>query len=400
MSTVLEGLRVIDCSQVIQAAAGANILQELGADVIKIESPIGDVSRTWTHVLGVSHQLAAGRNATFEWVNRGKRSITLDLKTDAAQEILNRIVATADVFLTNHRSEVRERLRFDYESLAAINPRIVYGVGSAYGSKGPSAGQGGYDNVAFARSGLMYCVGGDSDEPQYMSAGLVDQTAGSMLALGVLGALVSRGHTGRGQQVETSLLGAVLNLMSTPLNTYLLTGHLPTRPSRASMPSPIVGWYRCKDDRWLMLSITRQRTWPQFCEIVGLTIANDPRYATAKARAQNCRALIASIDKKMVSLDRAEWLRRFEAADIQCAPVNRLEDLPTDAQVVANRYIKQVQHETLGSIRLVSLPLSFSGSTMTDGTDAPELGQHTEEILLELGYTWDDITELRKSQSI
>ena len=401
MTNVLDGLLVVDCSQVIQAAASANILQELGAQVIKIESPLGDISRTWTHVLGVSHELPGGRNATFEWVNRGKRSITLDLSTDGGREVLSQLVTKADVFVTNHRKDVRERLRFDYESLKAVNPQLVYGVGNAYGGRGPSSGQGGYDNVAFARSGLMYCVGGDSDEPQYMTAGLVDQAAGTMLALGILAALLARPRLGHGQQVESSLLGTVLHLMSTPLNTYLLTGHLPTRPSRTKMSSPLVGWYRCRDDRWLMLSITRPQTaWPQLCQLLGLVIADDVRFASAKARAQNSGALIAMIDQAMLKTDREDWIARLEGADIMCAPVNRIEDLPMDAQVIANGYIKQVAHDSLGPTRLVALPLGYSSSSLSDGHDAPELGQHTEEILLELGYDWDGIDELRESRSI
>ncbi len=212
MPNLLDGIRVIDWTQAHHGAATGYMLGDLGADVIKVEDPDGDIARTWRSIMGVPLDLPGGRNVLFEGANRNKRSVTLNLKTEEGKELFAELVGGADILITNHRRVVRERLGLDYASFAPNNPRLVYAVASGYGQTGPSADERSFDNVAFAWSGMMHLIGEEDSPPNYMAPGAADQLGATMLVQAVLGALYWRERTGEGQMVEASLLGALVHL--------------------------------------------------------------------------------------------------------------------------------------------------------------------------------------------
>lgn len=398
MDKLLDGVKVVDWTQAHHGSATGYMLGDMGADVIKVEDPDGDIGRTWRSILGVSLELPGGRNILFEGANRNKRSITMNLRSDRGKELFRELVDDADVLLTNHRRPVRERLGLDYPSLSDQHPRLIYALATGYGEAGPFADERSFDNVAVAWSGMMHCLGEEGSPPQYMTPGVCDQLGATMLAQGVLGALYYRERTGQGQQVEASLLGAMSNMLAMPFNLFLMTGRLPKRPVRTEVFNPLVGWYRCADDRWIMFSLNRpQEAWPDFCQVVGLgdSVETNPKFDTTRHRAENCAELIAVIDEAIARRPRDEWLAACRDRGLICAPVNRIEDISTDVQMTANHYVVDMDHETLGPIKTVGAPVTYSKAQAEVRRGAPELGQHTEEILLELGYSWDQIEELR-----
>ena len=312
MPNLLDGIKVIDWTQAHHGAATGYMLGDLGADVIKVEDPQGDIARSWRSIMGVSLELPQGRNILFEGANRNKRSITLNLKAEAGTEIFRQLLADADVLITNHRQGVRERLGLDYQTLSKDYPRLIYAVASGYGESGPSANERSFDNVAFAWSGMMSLIGEEDGPPLYMSPGAGDQLGATMLSQGIIGALYWRERTGEGQQVEASLLGALVHFLAMPFNIYLMSGQLPGKPTRRKIFNPLVGWYPCSDGRWIMFSNNRpQESWHDFCEILGLgeDLENSPKFNSTRARANNCEELIELIDQATLGKPRDEWLK-------------------------------------------------------------------------------------------
>ena len=403
MTNLLDDIRVIDWTEAHHGAATGYMLGDLGADVIKVEDRDGDIARTWRSIMGVPLDLPGGRNVLFEGANRNKRSVTLNLKTPEGNSIFRRLVTEADVLITNHRLGVRERLGLDYNSLCQDNPRLIYAVASGYGEKGPFFDERSFDNVAFAWSGMMHLVGDEDGPPQYMTPGAADQLGATMLTQGIIGALYWRERSGEGQQVEASLLGALVHLLAMPFNIYLMSGRLPKRPARQRAFNPLVGWYQCSDGQWIMFSINRpQESWHDFCEVLSLgeELETNPKFNSTRARAENCEELIKAIDRVIGTKPRDVWLSLCRAKGLICAPVNSVQDIANDAQIAANGYVFDFEHEVLGKTKTIGFPISFSRLQPEVKTGAPELGQHTEEVLLHTGYTWDDIQGFREKGAI
>ena len=335
MTNLLDGIKVIDWTQAHHGAATGYMLGDLGADVIKVEEPDGDIARNWRSIMGVPLDLPGGRNILFEGANRNKRSITLNLKKPEGSNIFRKLVANADVLITNHRRGVRQSLGLDYEVLSQDNPHLIYAVASGYGEEGPSAHERSFDNVAFAWSGMMHLIGEEDSPPQYMAPGAADQLGATMLTQGVIGALYWRERTGEGQQVEASLLGALVHLLAIPFNMYLMGGRPPKRPARHKVFNPLVGWYPCSDSKWIMFSNNRpQESWHDFCQVLGLgeEVETNPKFNSTRNRAENCEELITIIDRATNDKPRAEWLSLCRAQGLICAPVNSVEDIANDAQ--------------------------------------------------------------------
>lgn len=399
MTNLLDGIRVIDWTQAHHGAATGYMLGDLGADVIKVEDPDGDIARTWRSIMGVPLDLPGGRNVLFEGANRNKRSITLNLKTGEGKKLFTELVGGADILITNHRRVVRERLGLDYASLGPNNPRLIYAVASGYGEAGPSADERSFDNVAFAWSGMMHLIGEEDSPPNYMAPGAADQLGATMLVQAVLGALYWRERTGEGQQVEASLLGALVHLLALPLNIYLMSGRLPKRPTRRKVFNPLVGWYPCSGGQWIMFSMNRpQESWHDFCQVLGLgeDVESNPSFSSTRDRAEHCEELIDIIDRATASRTREELLALCRAKGLICAPVNSVQDIPLDAQIAANGYVFDYGHEVLGNTKTIGFPVSFSRLQPEVRSGAPELGQHTEEVLLERGYSWGQIAGFRE----
>lgn len=399
MAGALEGIRVLDWTIWQMGPVASRVLADLGAEVIKIEHPItGDMARGVQRISGVLPILPGGINYYFESNNRNKKGITLDLKKPKGKQVLSKLVENSDVFVTNFRKDVAERLGVDYQTLRGFNPRLIYAVGSGYGQKGPDSGLPAADFCGVARSGMMYAVGETGMTPLYVSGGIADQTGGFMLALGVMAALIARERLGRGQLIEVSLLGSMVAMQGLNLDAFLTIGQDWGRFERAKAANPLWNYYRCADDRWIAFAATYTTFWPIFCEKVinRPELSEDPKFKTMEGRRENAQELISILDKIFLTKPREEWMELAKEADIWYAPLNKISDLPNDPQVSEN-YIFEFDHPTAGHLRLEGFPVQLGETPASYSLPAPELGQHTEEILLEVcKYSWEEIESLRK----
>lgn len=400
MAGPLEGIRVIEWAWALQGPAIGYILGDLGAEVIKIESPVvGDFSRGLGRWLDIDVRLAGGTNVLWETANRSKKSIVLDLSKDQGRQILYRLIGKSDVFVNNFRPSVRRKLGVDYETLSRYNPRLVYATASGCGKEGPDVELRAYDNIGMARAGLMYAVGEPTNGPQQMVFGMADMLGATVTAMAIITALFERERSGSGQEVEGSMLGALIHASALGINVYLLTGQLPEPPVRTRLFNPLVGWYRCADSKWVVFSENQpQEAWPRFCAALGLEeLVDQPMYNTTKARGENREGLIGIIGKAISARASQDWLKTFREHDLIFAPVNRFCDLPSDPQVTLNNYIVETDHPSLGKAKMVGFPYQFSRTPARVRNTAPEFGQHTEEVLLDVGgYNWEEIASFRE----
>ena len=403
----LRGIRIIECAGYLSAPAACYMLADLGAEVIKIEDrEKGDPARGTYALFGQSMSLPDGGNILFETANRNKKSVTLDLKKEKGREILYKLVKISDVFCTNFSLSTLSKLGIDYDTIIKHNPSIIYAIATSYGLRGPEKDKRAFDSIAQARSGIMFAVGGEPDDPPQQIGGPVfDQMTGTLLAYGILAALVAREKQGKGQLVETSLLGAAIHLQAYNVNTALLRGRAIARPSRKTLKNPLANHYECADGEWLLLSEAQaDRFWPCLCRALEIEyLEHDERFRDAESRRKHFRELTEILEKVFKTKTREEWLRilREKGGGLAFSPVLRHTDLPRDPQVVENRYIVEVKHPTLGDISVVGSPLNFSSTAPEIEGWAPKFGQHTEEVLLDLcGLSWEEIERLRDEEVI
>jgi crotonobetainyl-CoA:carnitine CoA-transferase CaiB-like acyl-CoA transferase len=319
--------------------------------------------------------------------NRGKRSIVLDVTTEAGRQTARELLSGADVFLTNVRPAALRRVGLDFESVAAGNPALVYGLITGYGERGPDADRAAFDVAAFwARSGLAHLLTRPGDTPPFQRGGMGDHTAGMTLAAAVCAALVARGRTGRGQLVSTSLYRQGAYTVSFDLNTFLMTGNPIAIGQRESMGNPCMNNYAAGDGRrfWIV-GLQAGRHWPPLCRAVGRADwLTDPRYDTPMNRAVNSRELIAELDAIFVTKPLEDWAKIFAGEpDFFWSPINSLEDVMADEQFYASGGIVNVP-DGEGGISMVASPADFHGTPWEPRSPAPQLGQHTDEILAEL----------------
>src|SRR5207244_6456278 len=398
-----EGIRVIAWTIWQQGPVASVMLGDLGADVIKIEERVGgDPGRGILKAQGLD--LRDRPNFYFEANNRNKRSLTVDLKHPAGVALVQRLAERADVFVQNFRKGVAGRLGLDAATLRARNPRLVYASASGYGPEGSESGAPSFDYLGLARSGIMFSAGEPDDEPLAIAGGIADQMGAVMLAYAVVVALFARERSGRGQEVDASHLGSMAWLQGLGLSARLMLGRALPRQARRSAVNPLWNHYRCADDQWIALSMLQpDRYWAQFCAALEMPeAATDPRFRTMLDRMMNCTDCIALLDEVFARRPRAEWLRRLaEGGDFIFSIINSVDDLPDDPQMVVNGYVTSFDHPTFGPTRMMGVPVRMSATPGEIRLPAPELGQHTEGILIDLlSYTWAPIARLREAQLI
>jgi crotonobetainyl-CoA:carnitine CoA-transferase CaiB-like acyl-CoA transferase len=389
---------MIELGALLAGPFAGRLLGDMGAEVIKVEPPTGDAFRGFRLSAYANHGFQFATNFAFELDNRGKRSITLDLTGEDGQGALRRLIDRSDVLVTNLVPSRAERYGLTYHKLAESNPRLIYAQFTGYGTEGPERDRLGFDYAAFwARSGIMGLLGEEGRPPPLQRGGMGDHTTAAMIACAIVTALFERERSGIGQQVDLSLLNSGLWVLGTDIQAALVSRRNPGRHDPEAPPNPIWNTYCCADGCWMMLVMpVPDPYWPKVCEAIGRPdLAADPRFQSLEGRAEHSRSLVAILQTAFGSESRREWGRRLDEHGVIWAPVQTVAEVIDDPQARANGYFTTLEHPTHGIYETVDSPFRFSRSTVTARGPAPEIGQHTEEVLQETGFTWDEISSLR-----
>ncbi len=407
MSKPLEGIRVLEVAQWWFVPSAGALLSDWGAEIIKVEHPeVGDPQRGLV-TSGLIPE--GGFNFMWEQPNRGKKSIGIDIKTPGGLELVYKLAEKSDVFLTSFLPDAREKLKIDVEDIRRVNPQIIYARGSGQGVRGPDARRGGYDGASYwARGGIASALTGAGAEgpPIGQRPAFGDSIGGMTIAGGIASALFKRERTGEPSVIDISLLGVALwNIsaditMSKALESLGLSGGMP-KMNRKRVPNPIVNAYQTKDGRWLMLIMLQSdRNWPDLCQHLGREdLIEDPRFASSAARTENSAECVSALDEIFAARDLEEWKQVLATTDGVWAPVQHPAELYEDPQVIANGYLPRVKLGDGGECQLVANPVQFEEQPY-ELSAAPECGQNTEEVLLELGLDWDEISAYKQAKAI
>ncbi len=408
MSGALDGIRILEWAMWHHGSAAGYMLGDLGAEVIHIEDrKRGDAARGTSALYGMPFHLPGNRGLAFENANRNKKSITLDITKEKGKQLLYELVKKSDVFLTNFRKSVAERNGLGYETLKGYNPKIIYAAATGYGSKGPLAEKRSFDPLGQAYSGFMWHVGDrDHKEPLQPIGGICDQLGATMMAYGILAALVARDRLGIGQEVEASLLGTMIHLQEINMNATLLRGQSMARHSRARSRNPLSNMYECADGEWLVLAEPQSdRFWHDFCKALGVPQwEKDLKYQNESARRDNCQEINGKLAEIFLTKPRQEWLAILgrECGELAFGPILDLPQLANDPQVLENQYVVEIpDYPALGNIKVTGFPVRLSETPARVYRPAPEWGEHTEQVLMDIcGQSWEDIAKLREEEVI
>ncbi len=398
-ASLFDGLKVIDCGSFIAAPAAATILSDFGADVVKIEPPgAGDPYRQLPTFPG---NPVSEHNYGWMLDARNKRGLALDLARPEAQAVLHRLVADADVFVTNYPTQVRARLRMDYDTLGPLNERLVYASFTGYGEHGEESAKPGFDVTAWwARSGMMDIIRNSPEAvPVRPTVGMGDHPSAMTLFAAIVTALYRRERTGRGTRVSSSLLANGLWSNGYLAQAALVGAETVPRPPREQALNALTTYYRCRDDRWLILTILNEdRYWPVLTACTGRDdLATDPRFATRADRHARAPELVAVLDEVFATRDRDEWREVLHAHGIVFDVVASPDDLPDDEQLAANDIVVPFED---GTFRTVDSPFAVGGVTKTVPRHPPAVGEHTDDVLREAGYSEAEIRSLRDSGAV
>jgi len=404
MGGPLAGIRVLEVAQWWFVPAAGAVLADWGAEVVKIEHPVhGDAQRGLAAAgFGMTE---GGVDFMMQQSNRGKRSVGLDLGSPEGRAVLDELIRRADVFVTNFLPSARAKLRLDPEDVRAVNPRIVYVRGSGQGPQGPDRDKGGYDATAFwSRGGIGAALTrADADFPTMQRPAFGDSIGAMTIAGGIAAALFQRERGGEPPIVDVSLLGTAMWVMAPDVVASKLMAPGKGIPSfgRRSAPNPLANAYRTQDGRWLLLMMLQpDRYWADFCaHLERPDLAADARYADGRGRFEHREELIAALDRAFAARSLAAWRERFATLQGPWAPMQTATELHDDPQAIANGYLRPVEGGDKGHFALVASPVQFDECPV-DLSPSPELGQHTEEVLLELGLAWEDLARLKKAGAI
>ena len=386
---LLSAIRVIEMSHVMAAPTCGQLLADMGADVIKVERlPDGDSIRK-------SGPFTDGESAPFAMMNRNKRGVALDMKTGEAKAVLRRLIDGADVFLENYRQGAMDHYGVGYAEFAKTNPRLVYCSVSGFGSTGPYAERGGFDLVAQGMSGLMSITGeGPGRPPVKVGAPVTDITAGSLAAMGILAALLKRASTGRGQFVDTSLLEAGIMHTYWQSAIHMASGETPTAMGSAH---PMMAPYQAfkTKDGWINLGAANQRLWRKLVELLGEPgLADDPRFTGPNERIANLQALQEALAPVFETDTTEGWFGKLDSAGIPAGPVFDIAEMTSDEHVLARGMVEEVGTSQGGPMRVISHPVKYSANPAAIVRPAPQLGEHTTDVLAEAGYSDAEIRAL------
>jgi crotonobetainyl-CoA:carnitine CoA-transferase CaiB-like acyl-CoA transferase len=399
--SLLEGIRVVEMGLWVAGPSAGGILADWGAEVIKIEMPSGDPMRTLYSALSGSKE---SRCPPFDLHNRGKRSVALDVNKPEGRSIAEKIVATADVFLTNMRPQFLRRAGLDHESLLTANSRLVYAILTGYGLVGPDKDAPGFDMAAFsARSGVSHRATPPGGVPPTLPGGMGDNVTAMALVAGIVGALLHRERTGHGQLVATSLLRTGVFCESMELSAFVALGKVMSPPSRTRPQNPLMNSYCASDGKWLwLIGAEADRHWEPIAKALGVTeLTSDERFKTSRDRRRNGEALVAIFDETFLRRTRDEWAAVLDAHGIWWAPVNSFEDLMSDPQAQACGAFIDMLAIGEGTVqKTLATPVDFSATPVAAPKAPPALGGDTDAVLGELGLGADDVARLREAKVI
>ncbi len=392
----LQGIRVLDLTRALAGPYCTLMLGDYGADVIKIELPgRGDDTRQW------GPPYIESESAYFLSINRSKRSLTLNLKEPQGKEIFMRLARDADVIVENFTPGVMGRLGIDYDSVKKENSRVVFCSISGFGQTGPYRSKPAYDQMMQGVGGIMSLTGEPDGPPQKMGIALTDIGAGMLGAFAVMTALFHRQHTGEGQYIDISMLDNQVSWLTYQAGTYFGTGSPPPRLGAAHPNLVPYQAFQCSDAKYVNVAVGNERFWQRFCTALGREdLAETPEYAVNRERVKNRAKLVSLLQQEFAKQTAARWVEVLEEAGVPCGAINDLADVFSDPQVLQREMLLEMDHPTAGRIKQTGLPIKFSGTPGALKLPPPVLGQHNAEILSELGYTPDDVSELQRQEII
>ena len=397
MPQALADIKVLDLSRVLAMPYCSMMLGDLGAEIIRVERPgLGDETRHW------GPPWAGELSAYYLCTNRNKKCITIDLKKKEGQEIIRRLAQQSDIFLENFLPGNLAEMNLGYEDIKALNPKIIYASVTGYGQNGPYRDFPGFDFIIQAQGGLMSVIGDSDGPPMKVGVAIVDITAGLFACSAILAALHYREQTGIGQHIDIALLDAQVAWLANQASNYLVSGKVPRRMGNAHPNIVPYETYQAKDGVYIALGVGNDNQWRKFCKLAKLEhLMNDPRYASNPKRVENRKELVSILQKIFLQKDSGEWIKLLTEAEIPSGPINTIDRVFGDPQVLAREMLVRMEHPAIGPIKLVGSPMKLSETPVQYRIPPPLLGEHTEEILRDvLGYDKTDIARLKEGKVI